>query len=91
MTTDDQLISQRTAQRLLAEPEFCAALEAVKTAYLTGWQRTKPDETARRETAYFAFKAICDLEAVLKTKALSARARDVKDLVDGRDGTSPST
>lgn len=76
----------------MSEPEFCAALEEVKNAYLSAWTKTKPDQGAVREAAYYCFKAIADIEGLLREKALSARARDIKDEQEkAANGASPSS
>ena len=75
---DDMVISQRDAQRLVGEPEIEAAFVLIMDGYRAAWEKTTPDEGAKRELAYTHFKAVADVWAALKRRADSARVRDLK-------------
>ena len=78
-TGDDLLLSQRTAQRLVGDPEIISAFEQVRDAYLDIWAKTTPTEAEKRELAYCHYKAVSDVMAVLQRRAKSAHVRDLKD------------
>lgn len=81
VSTDDVLISQRAAQRVMGDPAFLAALDEIEAAYFDRWGDTTPQETAKREVAYYGLKAVRDVRAILQTKANSASVRDKKDQI----------
>lgn len=83
MSKEDRLIAQRDAQRIVREPEIAAAFERIKAGYQRAWANTKPDESAKRETAYMCFKAISDMWADLTMQANSAHVRDLTDKPNG--------
>lgn len=75
---EDVIISQRACQALLSNQEVLAAFDEIEEAYLLGWSNTAPQEKEKREVAYFAFKAINDVRAMITRKANSAHVRDLK-------------
>lgn len=80
---EDVIISQRACQALMSNQEVLAAFEEVEDGYLQGWANTTPQEKDKREVAYFAFKAVKDVRAVLARKAASAQVRDLKEKPNG--------
>ncbi len=76
------LISQRAAQRIVGDPEILAAFDEIQTAYVKSWAETTPAETEKRELAYQHFKAVTDVQAVLRRRAQSAQVRDLKVAAD---------
>lgn len=77
-TLESVQISQRAAQRLVGDPEIRDAFDELEDAYRGLWEKTTPVETEKRELAYFAFKAVKDVRAILDRRAKSAHVRDIK-------------
>ena len=76
-------ISERAAQRLLGDTEIVSAFDELEDAYLAAWANTTPGDTGLREVAYFGFKAIKDVRALLQRRANNAKARDLKEQANG--------
>lgn len=83
---EDMVISQRDAQRLVADKEIAEAFEAIKDGYIAAWSKTKPAETELRELAYQHFKAVSDVWAALQAKAHSAHVRDLNSAAEASNG-----
>lgn len=81
---EDVVISQRDAQRVVGDPAIREAFEGLKDHYREAWEKTKPDEAARRELAYTHFKAVADVWAALERKAQAAHVRDLKQEAEGK-------
>lgn len=77
-TTEELLLSQRTAQRLVGDPEIAAAFDVMKESYIQRWTKTTPAEKEERELAYAHYKAVADVWAHLQRLAKSAHVRDLK-------------
>ena len=91
MTSDQIVISQRNAQRLLGDPDFLSALEEVKIAYSSAWIRTAVAETAKREQLYHSLMAIEDIHTVLKKRAAAAKVRDTQEALAKEHGDRDDT
>lgn len=79
VSAEDMLISQRAAQRLMGEPAFVAALEELEAAYFEQWGNTAPNESEKREIAYFGLRAAIAVRERIQGRARSAGFRDSKD------------
>ncbi len=85
-SSEDRLISQRTAQRLIREPEFISSLDELENAYLTQWAATRPQEQEKREVAYYGLKAVRDVRARLERLASAAVVRDKQEQIEHERG-----
>lgn len=91
MTSDEILISQRNALRLLGDPEFLSALDEVKTAYSSAWIKTRVEEAAKRELLYHSLMAVEDVHTVLKKRAGAAKVRDTQEALAKEHGDRDDT
>lgn len=76
--TEDVVISQRAAQRIVGDAEIISAFEEVGNAYLAQLANSAPLEGEKRNVAYYSYKAIRDVFGCLEQRANRAYARDLK-------------
>lgn len=71
---EDDLKAAQNAARLIGDPDFMSAVDAISNGYVAAWRNTYPDESEKREHAYFCFKAIEDVRGELKRRANNLKA-----------------
>lgn len=82
-STEDMVILQRNAQRIVGDPEIESIFAGLLDGYKAAWAKTTPEERDKRELAYQHFKAVADVWSALKRKASSAHVRDLKEQAGG--------
>lgn len=85
-SAEDVVLSQREAQRVVAEVAIRDAFEEMKDHYREVWEKTLPADHERREMAYRYLKVVADIWGALERKAHSARVRDLKAAQEKPDG-----
>lgn len=55
------------AKAMLQDQATQEALRVLRVRHTNAWINTKPEQTAEREQAWYAFRAVLDLEASLKS------------------------
>ena len=85
-STQDIVLEQSQAQRIVGDALIREAFEELKDGYLRLWSHTKPDEAAKRELAYVHFKAVADVWSLIERKAQGAHVRALKEAAEKQNG-----
>ena len=63
----DMIELAREAKDIVEAPATQEALRVLRVRHTNAWINTKPEQTAEREQAWYAFRAVLELEATLKS------------------------